>query len=142
MTIKKILRKVLNILYWIMFCVLIIDAILGQNNIFINIILGLYCIHMGSKLKKKYVYNGMIKDYKEFFSMLEENHKIRYYLYFSGNEEEVEKYSQLVEYGCNRVLEYGKYLLDDKYVSTKQKTEVQSIMEKTKRLRENIQPPV
>jgi len=146
---NKVLRwiwVISSVIHWCLFWILIICVINGVNNPFIIILLCLYGIEIFLGLKKaisnENKYRNMYRKYLEMFENLKYIHKARYRLYFSGDTEQITKITNDFNECAKEQLELGKMCLENPNFSQQEKEEIQKIIDQTKQLIENIQPPV
>ena len=142
----RIISAIMNLIHWFLLGCLIRCVINGQNNLFITIALCLYGLEIFLKIKKifskKDEYKNMCNQYQKMFENLKYIHKVRYGLYFSGDTEALQEVTQNFNECANDQLEIGKELLENPNFNQKEKDEIQKIIDQTKQLIENIQPPV
>jgi len=138
MKVKKVLRKVWSVLYWIAVCDITLWFIMGKADVLCIIAV---CITYFGFLMNGIAWLGKIiatykthKVYKEGYDYLKAVHRARYKLYFSGNKEEIEVYSKEIERYGKALISIGENRLKDEEMSKKMRSEVQKIIDGTKNL--------
>ncbi|MGN1301840.1 MAG: hypothetical protein ACI4U9_04905 [Clostridia bacterium] len=138
MKVKKVLRKVWSVLYWIAVCDITLRFIMGKADVMCIIAV---CITYAG-----FLLNGILslvkiistykahKVYKEGYDYLKAVHKARYKLYFSGDKEEIETYSKEIERYGNILISIGEDRMKDAKLSKKIRKEIQEIIDGTKKL--------
>lgn len=144
MTKKKVLRKVLSVIYWLMLAHLNIRCLLGDLDTFltvyliicdvimvlnINIVVTVCC-----KIIFKAIYFKQYKEFLEGYHYLKDIHNERYKLYFSSDKEKIGVYTQKIQSYGELLLRVGNYYINNKTFSKKKTQEVQEIIDKTKEL--------
>lgn len=79
------------------------------------------------------------KIYKKGYDYLKAVHKARYKLYFSGDKVEIEVYSKEIERYGKMLISIGEKRLKDEKLSKRMRSEVQEIIDGTKKLMTTIQ---
>lgn len=143
----RIIFLVMDFIHWFLLGRLIVCVIKGQNNPLITIALCLYGLEIFLKIKKIFSkknnkYQDMYLRYLKMFEDLQYIHKVKYGLYFSGNKEKLEKVIRDFEECANDVLDIGKEILENPNFNQEQKEGTQKVIDKTKYLLENVQPPI
>ena len=142
----RIILWVMDFIHWFLFGCLICCVIKGKNNPLITIALCLYGLEIFLKIKKIFFkrnkYQDMYLRYLKMFEDLKYIHKVKYGLYFSGNKEKLEKVIQDFEECANDVLQIGEEILENPNFNQEQKEGTQKVIDKTKYLLENVQPPM
>ncbi len=77
---------------------------------------------------------SLYKSYRKRLEYLENLHKIRYKLYFTGSKEEVEEYSTKIENYGTILLKGGKEAISKKLLRKKHSQKVQEILKQTEKL--------
>ena len=138
MKVKKVLRKVWSVLYWIAVCDITLRFIMGKADVLCIIAV---CITYAG-----FLLNGILslinliitykaqKVYKEGYDYLKAVHKARYKLYFSGDKEEIEIYSKEIERYGNVLISIGEDRMKKEKLSKKLRNEIQEIIDGTKKL--------
>jgi len=139
---KKILRTGVMVVFWFLFPIQILLCIRGESNVFTYIALACYGLVIAKYVKDYIGYMETLKTYNQVFEVLESIHKERYYCYFNGTNEDVQRYSELIEKIINSIFYSSQYLLNANVASKKQKERVKTIIEKAAVLKDTIQPPV
>lgn len=139
---KKVLRKVSLVFFWVEIFKLTVEFLLGKADSFsiVSLFLGyslcffILLILAVCKIIQKVVNYKAYKQYEEGFKYLEDVHKIRYKLYFTGTMEEVETYSKEIERQENAMLNVGEYYVSNNTLSKTQTERVQEILNQIRKL--------
>lgn len=145
MKVKKVLRKVLLVLYWIAVCYITLQFIMGETNVLCIIAVCLTCLYFLMKfiawLGRIYIIYNKHTVYKVEYEYLKALHKERYKFYFSEEKEKIEVYSKEIERYGKALIKIGEERLKEKKMNKKMCKEVQEIIDKIKILMQTIQPP-
>lgn len=130
------MRKVLGFLrknwrglfFVICFIGAIINFAIGNRDVIDWIFIILVCLDLILELtivliepvSNKILARKILKSYKQGFKAMKEAHQARYRLYFIGNSDEVEKYSQWIRYMGRNLISYGEDDFTRKVLSSKQ----------------------
>ena len=139
---REILRKVSLVFSWLWLFYVTIKFVLGTADTFstvcmflcysvwaLNLILSIIL-----KIVQKVSDYKLYKTYVNGFNYLKAVHKARYKLYFTGNSEEIETYSEEIErYGAT-MLNVGESLVSNAKLNRKQSQKVSEILEQTRNL--------
>lgn len=135
---KNILQKVLLVIAWLVLLETTIRFILGKTDLFSNICLIIMYSTWGLNLilaitQKIYQYKNY-KAYRKGFEYLSAVYKARYKLYFTGNKEDIETYSNEIKRYGNAMLNVGQYYVENAKMTKKQRQTISEILTETKKM--------
>ena len=146
MKLKKILRVVYRAIYWFSFGYILALRISGENTIIINIALVAGCLNIITNIiqyiLKRISYGKFIKNFKKMFYYMSVSHKARYGCLLAGDINGAKEYEELISSSSDTILKIGSSVVENKDISPKEQKEIQEIIDKTKVLITQIQPPV
>lgn len=138
MKVKKVLRKIWSVLYWIAVCDITLRFIMGKADVLCTIAICItyfgFLMNGIAWLFKVITTYKTHKVYKEGYEYLKAVHKARYKLYFSGDKEEIEVYSEEIERYGSTLISIGENRLKDEKMNKRIRNEVQDIIDGTKKL--------
>ncbi len=91
-----------------------------------------------SVIREKIYINKACMKFEGVFNHLIKLHKERYKLYFSGDKEKIETYSEKIEFVGKKLLELGELLISNKLTSKNNKIKLKEMMKKTEKLMTEI----
>ena len=91
-------------------------------------------IILKNEIREKIYINKACMKFEGVFNHLIKLHKERYKLYFSGDKEKIETYSEKIEFVGKKLLELGELLISNKLTSKNNKIKLIEMMKKTKKL--------
>lgn len=144
MTKKEILRKIWVGASWLWLFYITIELILGKADTFTTVCMFLcyavwtlnFILSIVLKIFTKVSDYKLYKKYTEGFNYLKAVHKARYKLYFTGNNEEIESYSEEIQRYGSAMLDVGESIASKNTLTKKQNKKVHEIIEQTKQLME------
>lgn len=141
---KEFTKKVCNVLCWLVLIYFTVKFFLGTATTY-EIVCILICYSTyGLRLILEIILKIITKvyKYKEYrilvsgFEYLQDLHKERHKLYFTGDIEKIAEYSDKIESFGKSMLYLGKMLISSKSLSQKHIMELEEIISKTKELME------
>ncbi len=142
MTEKEVIRKVCLVFGGIYFFHMSVKFVLDKADALemilmatCDFVLGLYLITsiIGKIVNIVNSYN-LYKSYRKGLEYLEDLHKTRYKLYFTGSEEKVEEYSKEIESYGTTLLNAGKEAISKNLCNKKYSQKIQEILKQTEKL--------
>ena len=95
-------------------------------------------IILKNEIREKIYINKACMKFEGVFNHLIKLHKERYKLYFSGDKEKIETYSEKIEFVGKKLLELGELLISNKLTSKNNKIKLKEMMKKTEKLMTEI----
>lgn len=142
MTKKEVVRKVWSVFSYLYLFYITVQFLNGEadtlSKIFLfvcysSIALVIIVKIIDKIIKVVYSYK-LYKSYKNGLEYLKAVHQVRYKLYFTGSNEDVEKYSEEIEKYGAILLSTGENAITSNLLIKKHSQEVQAILEQTKKL--------
>ena len=146
MKLKKILRVVLYIVYWVLFGYVLTTVILGKANWMLRAAFGFYIGNIILYIIKyafdRIAYSKTVKNFKLLFHYLTQSHNHRYSCLLKGDLVAAKEFEELIKMCSDAILQVGPNIVQYKEITRKERKEVNEIIDKTKVLINTIQPPV
>ena len=93
-----------------------------------------------NEIRDKIYINKVCMRFEDIFNYLIKLHKERYKLYFSGDKEKIETYSEGIEFVGKNLLALGELLISNKLTSKNNKIKLKEMMKETKKLMTEVKP--
>ena len=138
MTNKEVLRRGCLVFGEVCFIYVSVKFALGKASTFETMLMAtcdfVLVLNLITSIISKIVEIVLYKSYRKRLEYLENLHKIRYKLYFTGSKEEVEEYSTKIENYGTILLKGGKEAISKKLLRKKHSQKVQEILKQTEKL--------
>jgi len=134
MTKKKVLRKILLVISWLVLAYLSIRFLLGDLDTSYMVLLTICYVSLFLNIVVTIPIYFKYKTFLDNYNYLKALHKARYKLYFSSDKEKIETYTQEIQHLGEALLSVGNHYIASGIFSEKKTQKVQEIIDKTKEL--------